>query len=111
MLSQDEKKTVRSFMATRKIIATPAPVPKQRTQGKTVIARRTPPKKLEPYVLQVTILHVPDETDNDVIFAHKGDCPKDIDANDLEQYIADYFGTDEDEDEEYCDVDGDEFEE
>lgn len=99
-------------MATRKIVATPAPAPqKQRTQGKTVIARRTPPKKLEPYVLQVTILHVPDETDNDVIFAHKGDCPSDIDANDLEQYIADYFGTDEDEDEEYCDVDGDEFEE
>lgn len=99
-------------MALRKIIEKPAPAPqKKRTQGATVIARKNTPKKLEPYVLQITCLHIPDANDQDVIFAHKGNCPSDIDPQEFEDYIAEFFGSeDEDDDDGYCESD-DEFEE
>lgn len=77
------------------------PVPAAKT---TVVKQKRAPKKvLEPYVLEITILHSPDESDQDVLFASHGDCPADVDPDELEQYIADYFGDyDEDEDDDEC---------
>jgi hypothetical protein len=104
MLSQNEKRIVRSFMAVRKVIATPAPAPK-----KAPVARRAPVKKAkEPYVLQITILHEPQEDGNDVIFKHRGEYPMDLgNPDDLEQHIADFFGDGSEDEEEF----DDEFEE
>ena len=100
MLSLEEERVRKSFMAKPKIVATPV-APKRHVAGTTV--RRAPPKKaLAPYILQITILHEPDETGSDVVMKHTGQCPADIDPEALEQYIGDFFGEgDEDEYEEF----------
>jgi hypothetical protein len=63
------------------------------------ISRRAPVKN-DPFIFVVTILDKPDKDGNDVIFNHSGKCPSDIDPDALEEYIADYFGGEDEYEEE-----------
>lgn len=65
--------------------------------------KRAPAKAREPFVFTIRILDKPNNDGDDVLFSTSGHCPKDIDPEDFEAYIAEYFGSEvaEDEDEDY----------
>lgn len=75
-------------MPRGKVIAHPEPV------APTRMVRRPVQKKVlkEPFVVTVKIFDEVQPDGNDVVFSFSGTCPEDIDADDFEQYIADYFG-------------------
>ena len=92
-----------------------APQPPQPPQRRIAVVppKQRKPRTPKPLVITITLLHTPDENGNDVTFARSGTPPSDIDVDELEQYVADYFSVEGD-DEEYEDqdlCDEDEYEE
>jgi len=79
------------------------PAPQRKVAPKPTPKPRKPRAK-KPLVITITVLHEVDEAGNDVLFNHEGQCPADIDLEAFEQYIADFFG-----EEDECDEDEDEF--
>jgi len=80
-------------MATKKV-----PVAEKDEEPKRI--SRKAPVKYDPFIFVITILDKPDKDGNDVIFNHSGKCPSDIDPDALEEYIAEYFGGEDEEDDE-----------
>jgi hypothetical protein len=83
------------------VIAPRAPQPQPRRVAVAPPKQRKPREK-KPLVITITVLHTPDETGNDVLFARSGTPPADIDVDALEQWVADFFGQEEYDDEELC---------
>ena len=67
---------------------------KEPVAAPTRLSRRPVQKNAtaEPFVVTVKIFDEVQPDGNDVVFSFSGTCPADIDADDFEQYIADYFG-------------------
>jgi hypothetical protein len=99
----------RRFMTTRQLIVKNPP-PVAAPVKRAPVRKPVPKKAKEPYVLTITLLHHPDETGQDVLFASTGFCPADIDPDELEQYIADFFGGECEDETEYADEEEEEYE-
>lgn len=88
----------------RVIIQNPEPEPRLAPRPRRTVAVVAPkpkvrrPRAKKPFVLTITILHTPNGEGQDVLFVRDGECPKDIDPEALEQHIADFFGSDNEED-------------
>jgi hypothetical protein len=85
----------------------PQPQPRQR-QVAVAPPKQRKPRSPKPLIITITLFHEPNPDGNDVTFARSGTAPADIDVDELEQYVADYFGnTDEEEyeDEDLCEDD------
>ena len=84
------------------VIRAPQPPQPQPRRVAQAPPKQRKPREKKPLVITITVLHTPDESGNDVLFARSGTPPADIDVDALEQWVADFFGQ---EDEEYDDQD------
>ena len=95
---------------TKKAPVIRAPQPPQPPQRRIAVVppKQRKPRVPKPLVITITLYHEPNSDGNDVTFARSGTPPSDIDVDELEQYVADYFaveGDEEYEDEDLCDED------